>query len=64
MFFFSYLGGIGEAVSMALCCCRDIVIRHLAVKDVPRSGKPMELLELFGINDDSIVKAVNQILKE
>ncbi|XP_064605148.1 transketolase-like [Liolophura sinensis] len=57
-------GGIGEAVSMALGCCRDIVIRHLAVRDVPRSGKPVELLELFGINDDAIVKAVNQILKE
>jgi transketolase len=56
-------GGIGEAVSAGLSGVRDIVIQHLAVSGVPRSGKPDELLDLFGINAAAIATAVKQILK-
>lgn len=55
-------GGIGEAVSSAVSECRDIIVKKLAVREVPRSGKPAELLEKYGISASCIVKAVNQIL--
>lgn len=55
-------GGIGEAVSSAVSECRDIIVKKLAVREVPRSGKPAELLEKYGISANCIVKAVNQIL--
>jgi transketolase len=56
-------GGIGEAVSGALSTVRDVVIKRLAVTGVPRSGKPEELLEMFGINAHAIVSAVKEVLK-
>ncbi|KAK7102916.1 hypothetical protein V1264_021071 [Littorina saxatilis] len=55
-------GGIGEAVSGAVSDCRDITVKKLAVREIPRSGKPMELLDRYGISAACIVKAVNQIL--
>jgi transketolase len=42
--------------------CRDITVKRLAVREVPRSGKPDELMEKYGISAACIVKAVNQIL--
>jgi len=56
-------GGIGEAVCSALALVRDIVVKHLAVKGVPRSGKPEELMSMFGIDAASIVTAVKEVLK-
>ena len=56
-------GGIGEAVAGALSEERDVTVRRLAVSTVPRSGKPDELLEMFGISDSCIVKAVKLMLK-
>ncbi|KAF2359921.1 Transketolase N-terminal [Trinorchestia longiramus] len=56
-------GGIGEAVKSAVSGERDIVVKHLAVNAVPRSGKCDELLALFGINAESIVKAVEEVIK-
>jgi len=35
----------------------------LAVTGVPRSGKPQEVIEAFGISASSIVQACNDILK-
>ena len=55
-------GGIGDAVAAAVSECRDITVKKLAVREVPRSGKPAELLERYGISASCIVKAVNQIL--
>lgn len=55
-------GGIGEAVAGALRMERDIVIKHLAVNGVPRSGKPQDLLALFGIDCPSIVAAVKDVI--
>merc|ERR1712032_1173527 len=41
----------------------DVVVKKLAVNAVPRSGPPMELLEMFGISASHIVKACYDILK-
>jgi transketolase len=59
-----YEGGIGEAVAGAVAGERDIIVKRLAVQGVPRSGKPAELLSLFGIDADSIAKAVKAMLKQ
>jgi len=57
-------GGIGDAVSSAVSMERGIRVHRLAVTGLPRSGPPAELLEMFGISAEHIVKAVNSILKE
>ncbi|KAM4663773.1 transketolase-like protein 1 [Discoglossus pictus] len=51
-------GGIGEAVSAAVAGEPGFIVQHLAVKGVPRSGKPTELLDMFGISAKCIVAAV------
>lgn len=57
-------GGIGGAVAEALADVRDVIIQRLAVKSIPRSGQPAELLEKFEIDAPAIVKAVKEILKK
>jgi transketolase len=52
-------GGIGEAVSAATAGVA--AVRILAVRDIPRSGKPEELLDRFGISARHIVAAVKEI---
>merc|ERR1712079_415949 len=54
-------GGIGDAVLDAVADLRNVVVKKLAVNAVPRSGPPMELLEMFGISANCIVKAVNEL---
>ncbi|KAH3819033.1 transketolase-like [Dreissena polymorpha] len=56
-------GGLGDAVAGALSEEKDITIKKLAVKEVPRSGKPAELMEKYGISANCIVKAVHSMLK-
>jgi transketolase len=51
-------GGLGEAVAAALAGEAKII--HLAVTELPRSGKPGELLERYGISASRIIKAVKQ----
>ena len=50
-------GGIGEAVATALGN-KGITIHSLAVSQLPRSGKPEELLAFEGIDAAAIVKRV------
>jgi transketolase len=52
-------GGIGDAVSEALAPA-GIVVHRLAVREIPRSGQPEELLERYGISAGHIVKAVRE----
>lgn len=54
-------GGIGEAVLAALAG-NSVKFEHLAVREVPRSGKPEELLEKYGISSKDIVNAVNKLV--
>lgn len=50
-------GGLGDAASEALAA-HGITVRRLAVRAVPRSGKPHELLEHCGISASHIAAAV------
>jgi transketolase len=52
-------GGIGDAVARAVAPAGTVVTR-LAVREIPRSGKPDELLDKFGISARHIVAAVRQ----
>ncbi len=56
-------GGIGSAVADVVASERDIVLKRLCVRELPRSGKPAELIEKYGIGEKSIVAAVNDVLK-
>ncbi|MFH4974213.1 hypothetical protein AB6A40_000922 [Gnathostoma spinigerum] len=51
-------GGLGEAVASALADEPGVRVRSLCVHDVPRSGPPDALLEMFGISAKCIVDAV------
>ncbi|XP_059942720.1 transketolase-like protein 1 [Mesoplodon densirostris] len=55
-------GGIGEAVCAAVSMEPDIQVYHLAVPVVPQSGRPSELLSMFGIGARNITVAVKCIL--
>uniref|UniRef100_A0A6M2DPT6 transketolase n=1 Tax=Xenopsylla cheopis TaxID=163159 RepID=A0A6M2DPT6_XENCH len=56
-------GGLGEAVLSALALERNVVVKHLFVPNVPRSGPPKVLLDMFGISAKHIVSAVHSVLK-
>lgn len=51
-------GGLGEAVLSAVAERSNITVRKLAVTDLPRSGPPNVLLDMFGISAKNIVKNV------
>lgn len=53
-------GGLGDAVLSALAA-EGVRVRKLAVRDIPRSGKPEELVDHFGIGVRSIVEAAKEI---
>ncbi|MEO8632343.1 MAG: transketolase [Chloroflexota bacterium] len=57
-------GGLGDAVVSGLVSLgvNDIALRHLAVRDMPTSGKPAELLEAAGIAARDIAAAVRALL--
>ncbi len=57
-------GGIGDAVLAALADrgFRDLRYRHLAVRKMPGSGKPAEMLDDAGISTVHIVRAVKALL--
>ena len=52
-------GGLGDAVSEAVAD-QGIAVRRLAVREVPRSGKPDELLDRYGISASHVVAAVRE----
>jgi transketolase len=54
-------GGLGEAVAAAMSG-EGISMERLAVRDIPRSGKPEELLDRYGISSRRIVEAVNALV--
>jgi transketolase len=56
-------GGIGEAVLSALSAIEERPpVVQLAVRDMPGSGKPAELLAAAGIDADAIVKAARRLV--
>ncbi len=50
-------GGIGDAVAAAVADA-GFTVHRLAVREIPRSGKPEELVERYGISATHIVEAV------
>jgi transketolase len=56
-------GGLGDAVLAALAQqgVENVTYRHLAVRDMPTSGSPGELLDAAGISAQHIAKAVKEI---
>jgi transketolase len=52
-------GGMGEAVSSAL---RGTAVHSLAVRRMPKSGKPEELLLFEEISKEAIIKKVKELL--
>jgi transketolase len=50
-------GGIGDAVSSAVAA-DGVTVQRLAVREIPRSGMPDELLDRYGISARHIVAAV------
>ena len=54
----SVRGGLGEAVAAAVSGRTRVQI--LGVRELPRSGKPAELLRAHGIDADAIVRAVRE----
>jgi len=53
-------GGIGDAVAEGVADA-GLTVHRLAVREIPRSGKPEELLDRFGIAASHIVKAVHTV---
>jgi transketolase len=54
-------GGLGDAVSEAVAPA-GFVVHRLAVREIPRSGQPEELLDRYGISAKHIVAAVKKLL--
>ena len=50
-------GGLGDAVARAVAPA-GLTVRRMAIPEIPRSGKPDELLDKFGISARHIVNAV------
>ncbi|PYQ06037.1 MAG: transketolase [Acidobacteria bacterium] len=55
----SAAGGIGDAVAAAVAGRTRVEI--LGVRDIPRSGKPEELMKAYGISAESIVEAARRL---
>lgn len=56
-------GGIGDAVSEAIAP-GGFAVRRLAVREVPRSGQPEELLDRYGISARHIADAVRSAQRQ
>ena len=54
-------GGIGDAVLSALAS-EPVRVHKLAVREIPHSGKPEELIDHYGIGTRSIVETAKQIV--
>jgi transketolase len=53
-------GGIGDAVTEAVNEA-GIRVHRIAVREIPRSGKPEELLDRYGISARHIIEAVRAL---
>lgn len=40
-----------------------VSLRHLAVSEIPHSGKPNELLNKYGLTVPNIIKAVRDVIR-
>jgi len=55
----SVIGGMGSAVCELLSEKRPVTVRRIGIRDIfGRSGKPDELMKLYGLTSEDIVKSV------
>jgi transketolase len=57
----SVCGGLGEAVASAVAGRARVEL--LGIREIPRSGRPAELMQAHGISADAIVTAVRRLLQ-
>jgi len=58
-------GGLGSVVAQTVVEHRAVPMRFVAIRDqYARSGKPEELLELYGLTSQAIATAVRQVVSE
>jgi transketolase len=57
----SIYGGIGEAVAAVVA--GQAAVRRLGVREIPRSGKPAELMAVHGIDAAAIAGAVREMVR-
>ncbi len=58
------IGGLGSAVAEVLCETAPVPMRRVGTQDVfGQSGKPSELLELYGLTAENIAKNVKEVVK-
>jgi transketolase len=55
-------GGLGDAVAEAVATA-GLAVHRLAVRELPRSGQPEELIDRYGISARHIVAAVRSVRK-
>ena len=61
----SIIGGLGSAVAEVVCEECPVKMKRIGIKDeFGQSGKPDELLKLYGLTADDIVKAVKEGLNK
>ena len=61
----SIIGGLGSAVSEAVCEDHPVVVRKIGVRDVfGQSGKPAELLRCYGITKENIFEEALKLSAE
>lgn len=57
-------GGLGEAVLSAVAMEHDIIVKHIAVREVPKSGEANELFTKYGISMGHIVCAAMELVEQ
>ncbi len=58
------IGGLGSAVAEVLCETTPVPMKRVGTQDVfGQSGKPNELLELYGLTAENIAKNVKEVIK-
>ena len=58
------IGGLGSAVAEVLCENCPVPMKRVGTQDVfGQSGKPAELLEIYGLTAENIAKNVKEVLK-
>lgn len=56
-------GGLGSRVSQVILQSYPVPVEYVALKDTfARSGKPEELLHLYGLDEEAIIKAVLRVI--
>lgn len=57
-------GGLGEAVKSAVAMERDIIVKHMAVYEIPKSGEASELYTKYGISMGNIVCTALELVEQ